>query len=71
MKVIDNALRGIIFGSLGVGATFKHGKSYFIKIMRVSCLEGSYNAVDLEDGRMHCFHNETPVIPFDCELIIL
>jgi len=71
MKIIDNALGGIEFGDLGVGATFKYGEEYFIKIPLISCQTSYHNAVNLEEGTTHCFNADESVIPFNCELIVL
>lgn len=66
IKVIDNALRGIPFSSLGAGATFKNGSCYYIKTD--SCED---NAVDIATGELACFEDDETVTPFNCELIIL
>lgn len=73
MKVIDNALRGITFDNLGIGATFKDGECYYIKTKMLQDVdEVCYkNAIDLEDGTAHFYDGNEKVIPFDCELIIL
>lgn len=71
MKIIDNALKGLTFGNLGIGATFYYKESYFIKTIRM--LDGNYevNAVELTEGTVAYFDDTKNVIPFECELIIL
>lgn len=69
MKVIDNALTGIRFDSLGMGATFKYGDNYYIVIEARN--DTAPNAVNLEHGTLSYFGANHLVIPFNCELIIL
>lgn len=71
LKVIDNALNGMEFGSLGTGATFKYENNYYIKTSLVIDQMDSFNAVDLSDGELCSFDNDDTVIPFNCELIVL
>lgn len=73
MKIIDNALRGITFGELGVGATFKCGDAYFMVIgLGAGAFEADEDfAVNLSNGELESFDDDTAVIPFNCELIVL
>lgn len=71
MKVIDNALRGLNFEELGVGATFKYGEEYFIKTKELSDEDRVVNAIELEEGIAYNFDAYDKVMPFNCELIIL
>jgi len=71
MKIIDNALKGITFGNLGMGATFHYGEAYFIKTKTITSGELKFNAVNLEEGMVAYFDDAENVIPFECELIIL
>lgn len=71
MKVIDNALRGISFDNLGVGATFKYRDDYFIKTKMISDASELVNAINLEEGTVAYFDGSEEIIPFECELIVL
>lgn len=71
MKIIDNALREVMFKELEVGATFKYDEYYYIKTENVWDKTYHYNAVNFKDGNHTLFTEMVPVIPFNCELIIL
>lgn len=72
MKIIDNALRGIEFKDLGVGATFQYDNNYYLRTEDIVIGAGIvYNATNLESGEMCNFVLITKVIPFNCELIVL
>ena len=73
VKIIDNALNGVRFKDLGVGATFKFGDEYFMVIgYGTGMLDPNEdNAVNLSTGGLDSFGDDTIVIPFNCELIVL
>lgn len=73
IKVIDNALNGVKFKDLGAGATFKCGDAYFMVVgFGVSMIApDTDNAVNLSNGELESFDDDTIVIPFNCELIVL
>lgn len=73
VKVTDNVLNGMKFKDLGVGATFKCGDAYFIVVGwgKGTCDPHEDNAVNLSNGCFESFDDDTIVIPFNCELIVL
>ena len=72
MKIIDNVLKPYKFKDLGEGATFKYNNEYFIRLnQEIRDQYGPYNAVRLTDGALVMCSEGNPVIPFNCELIVL
>lgn len=56
------------FDCLPLGAVFEYWDNVYEKVYYLK--QEEYGAVDLEEGRVGYFENDTAVIPLDAELIV-
>jgi hypothetical protein len=82
MEIIENNKHVLTtFNNVGLGLTFKCGDDYFMKIEFVSNMMpkigkfgaitvDTYNAVRLNDGKLHEFKSDEEVVLVNCKLVV-